>query len=74
MKYKIKIRFNHDCTDGVNYWRAIINNEEHHVKNVHINVLSKTTKDFIEHKNEYKWHISCESDSIEFKEGELYIN
>jgi hypothetical protein len=73
MKYKIQIRFNTECTDGESYWRAIVNGEETCVKNIYVNVPTKTTRDYIENKNIFKWHVSCESDDIEFINGELFI-
>lgn len=73
-KVTIKIRYNHDCNDGKSYWRAIINGEEFHVEHIEINVPSKTTKDYLEDKKDFKWHITCESSNIIFNNGTLTIN
>ncbi|MCX6296150.1 MAG: hypothetical protein NTX97_08790 [Bacteroidetes bacterium] len=73
-KTVIKIRFNHDCSDGKSYWRAIINEEEHQVQDIFINIPSKTTKDYLEDKDTFKWHITCESSDYTFKDGVLFIN
>lgn len=71
----IKIRYNNECKDGKNYWRAIINSIEYHVSDIVINVPCKTTKDYLIEKQEYKWHISVEAYSYEIDEnGILTIN
>lgn len=71
----IKIRYNNECKDGKNYWRAIINGIEHHVSEININIPSKTTKDYLINKQEYKWHITVESENYEInEEGVLTIN
>jgi len=71
----IQIRFNTD-NDGSNkyYWRALIDGKEHLVKDIYINVPSKTTMDYIKDKIVYKWHITCESNNYIIKDGVLFIN
>lgn len=70
----IKIRFNNDCKDGKSYWRAIINGIEHHVEQIVVNKGCKTSKDYLEEKKEYKWHITTESNDYNITEGVLTIN
>jgi len=70
----IKIRFNNDCTDGVSFWRAIIDGVEHHLSEIVINTNSRTTKDYLESKNEYKWHLTVESYNYKIHNGKLTIN
>lgn len=71
---KIKIRFNNDCNDGVSWWRAIIDGVEHHLSEIVINTNSRTTKDYLEDKSEYKWHITVESSNYKIHNGILTIN
>jgi hypothetical protein len=73
-KTLIRIRYNNDCTDGKSYWRAIINGKEYQVEHIVINIPSKTTKDYLEDKETFKWHITCESNDYSFKDGVLFIN
>jgi hypothetical protein len=70
----IKIRFNHDCKDAKNYWRAIINGMEYHCSEIIINTNCKTTKDWLEDKNEYKWHITVVTKNYVLHNGILTIN
>jgi hypothetical protein len=70
----IKIRFNNDCSDGKSYWRAIIDGVEHHVEELIINSGCKTTKDYLTDKQDYKWHITTESNDFTFNNGILTIN
>lgn len=70
----IKIRYNNDCKDGKSYWRAIINGVEHKCSEIIINNSSRTTKDWVEDKNEFKWHISVNSDNYKLHNGILTIN
>lgn len=70
----IRIRFNHDCTDGKSYWRAIIDGVEHHLSEIIINTNAKTTKDYLPEKKEYKWHITVESSNYKIHNGILTIN
>lgn len=70
----IKIRFNTECKDDINYWRALINGSEQQFSNIVINTKCTTTKDFLEDRNEYKWHITAISDNYEIKHGVLTIN
>ena len=74
-KSVIKIRYNTD-NDGRNdyYWRALIDGKEHLMKEVFINVKSRTTKDYLADKVQYKWHITCESDNYQIKDGVLFVN
>ena len=72
-KHTVRIRFNTDCTDGLHYWRAIIDGVEHLAINIHVYSEMHTTKDFLHEINNYKWHVTCESDRLEWKDGELSI-
>ena len=56
--HEIKIRYNNACTDGINFWRAIIDDKEHLFSEIEICVFSQTSKDFIEGVGD-KYHISC---------------
>lgn len=46
----IKIRFNNDCKDGKSFWRAIIDDVEHHVEEIILNRGCETSKDYLEKK------------------------
>jgi hypothetical protein len=70
----IKIRFNNECKDGKSFWRAIIDDVEHHVEEIILNRGCKTSKDYLEEKKEYKWHITAESTDYNISNGILTIN
>lgn len=70
----IKIRFNTEHDGGEYCWRALIGGVEHLVKNVSISVPCSTTKDFLEDKGQYKWHISCISSNYYISDGVLFVN
>lgn len=74
MEALIKIRFNTECKDGVSYWRAIINGVEHQLKEIVINNRCRTTKDWVEEKQDYKWHITVKSNNYTLHNGILTIN
>lgn len=56
--HEIKIRYNNACTDGINFWRAIIDGKEHLFSDIEICVFSQTSKDYIEGVGD-KFHIYC---------------
>lgn len=68
--HEIKIRYNNTCTDGIHYWRGIIDGVEYHFSDIEVNVFSWTSKDFVEGVGE-KWHITCTG--YVQKEGEKLI-
>lgn len=74
MANQIKIRYNNDCKDGESYWRAIINGTEHHLSEIIINCPCKTTKDWMEEKQEYKWHITVSANNYKIIDGVLTLN
>lgn len=73
-KYTIKLRYNTECTDKRLYWRVLINGVEHLAENVYFNIPVHTTADFLSEKGVTKHHITCESDSITWKNEELTIS
>jgi hypothetical protein len=56
---KFQIRYNTDAKSDSNCWRVISDGEEILVDNININGQVSTTKDYIEDKNQYKYHITC---------------
>ena len=56
---EIKIRYNNSCSDGINYWRALIDGKEQVFSDIEVNVKSTTSKDWMEDLNCYKFHILC---------------
>ena len=70
----IKIRYNNNCKDSKSYWRAIIDDVEHHVEQIIVNKGCKTSKDYLEDKKEFKWHITVESNDFNISNGILTVN
>lgn len=52
------IRFNHQAENEEQQWKLLFNGEELWLKNIVIDGLCATTKDWLPTENSYKWHIS----------------
>jgi hypothetical protein len=64
---KINIRYNTKAKENDTlHWRVVINGVESLASDVEVNVKLRTTKDWIEGVG-WKWHISCESDNIQWQ-------
>jgi len=64
--HKVDIRFNTNYPSKSQYeWRVLINGQETLVNNVRIETPCYTTSTFIEGQG-MKWHLSTESNSVEF--------
>jgi hypothetical protein len=72
---KVNIRYNTKATDtDTLHWRVLINGVESLASDVEIhNVSVRTTKDYIEGVGE-KWHITCESNNIQWQGTKCIIN
>lgn len=74
MEAVIKIRYNTECKDDIHYWRALINGVEHKLSEIIINNRCRTTRDWMEDKKEYKWHITVKTNNFTLHNGILTIN
>jgi hypothetical protein len=64
MKNKIQIRYNTNAQpNDTLHWRVLINGVEYLASDIDIQTPCRTTKDHIEGIG-WKWHITCESDTI----------
>jgi hypothetical protein len=71
---KVNIRYNTNAKDtDILHWRVLINEVEYLASEVEVNVKLRTTKDWIEGVG-YKWHITCESDNIQWQGTKCIIN
>ena len=71
---KVNIRYNTKATEtDILHWRVLINEVEYLASEVEVNVKLRTTKDWIEGVG-YKWHITCESDTIIWEGSKCIIN
>jgi hypothetical protein len=71
---KVNIRYNTKATEtDTLHWRVVINGVETLASEVEVNVKLRTTKDWIEGVG-YKWHITCESDNIQWSGTKCIIN
>jgi hypothetical protein len=70
---KINIRYNTKAKENDTlHWRVVINGIESLASDVEVNVKLRTTKDWIEGVG-WKWHISCESDNIQWQGDKCII-
>lgn len=53
------VRFNHVAENEEQRWKLLFNGEELWVKNIVIDGLCATTKDWLPNDNDYKWHITA---------------
>jgi len=64
----IKVRWNTQCKDDHNYWRIIIDGEEHICSGVIFKIPTYTTKDMvwdtIRQQTLEKHHISCQASEV----------
>jgi uncharacterized membrane protein len=67
------IRFNHLAEYDHQQWKLLFNNEEYWVKNVVIDGLCSTTKDWMPSDNSYKWHITVYGTCTITKDNVAYI-
>jgi|LakMenE18May11ns_1017448.scaffolds.fasta_scaffold9237078_2 hypothetical protein len=71
---KVKIRYNTNATEADQlHWRVLINGNETLASHVEVNTKLWSTKDFIEGVG-YKWHLTCESDNIQWQGDKCIIN
>jgi hypothetical protein len=71
---RVSIRYNTNATENDTlHWRVLINGVESLAESVEVNTKLWTTKDWIEGVG-WKWHISCESDSIQWRGNVCIIN
>lgn len=72
----VKIRYNTLCDDNNNFWRIIIDGNEHICSNIIIEIPTFTTKDDVWDNNRNsivsKHHISCMANEIVWK-GDVVI-
>ena len=71
---KVSIRYNTKATEeDTLHWRVLIDGVEYLASEVEVNAQLRTTKDWIEGVG-WKWHISCESDTIIWNDTKCIIN
>jgi hypothetical protein len=67
----VKVRWNTQCTDNRNYWRILINGQEHVCSDVVFEIPVHTTKDLvwdsIRNQELEKHHVSCQANEIVWK-------
>lgn len=69
----INIRYNTKAAKSdILHWRVIIDGVEHLASDVEIHTRLWTTKDEIEGMG-WKWHITCESDNINWEGSKCII-
>ena len=70
---KVNIRYNTNAAEGdILHWRVVIDGIEYLASDVEVNTKLWTTKDFIEGIG-WKWHITCESDTIIWNDTKCII-
>lgn len=69
----VSIRYNTKATEeDTLHWRVLIDGVEHLASEVEVNTKLWTTKDWIDGVG-YKYHITCESDSIIWNDTKCII-
>lgn len=67
----VKVRWNTQCTDNRNYWRILIDGQEHVCSDVVFEIPVHTTKDLvwdsIRNQELEKHHVSCQANEIVWK-------
>lgn len=64
----IKVRWNTQCKDDHNYWRILVDNEEHICSNIKFEIPVHTSKDIvwdsIRGQELEKHHVSCKANEV----------
>jgi len=68
----LHLRFNTECTDGLHYWRVLIDEVEHLAAEVRIEVPVFTSRDTLP-DGRTKWHISCAYNALHWKDSTLIV-
>ena len=72
----VKVRWNTKCIDNHNFWRILVNGQEHICSSVIFEIPTHTTRDIVwdSVRNEQvdKHHISCQANEVIWK-GDVAI-
>lgn len=65
----VQIRFNNNDVDGTRKWRVIFNGNEFHTSEIFVEIPSRTESKFYEDLGEYKHHIVCKANTVNFEKN-----
>lgn len=65
----VEIRFNNNDVDGTRKWRVIFNGNEFHTSEIFVEIPSRTESKFYEDLGEYKHHIVCNANTVNFEKN-----